>query len=163
MLVKCCICGNKIDRKDAYRLTKNNVNHYYCSSKEYDEFEEYKETKAKVLSNIELIFGYKITNSALYKELSEFTKQYSYRDILYYLNDNQYYLKKVMTEKTFTSEYASIRYFMAILRNNIPKYAHVSPVSKEVSVEIPNMKFARKNKRIPLVQYEEGDALSESL
>ena len=66
MLVKCRICGNKTERNDAYKVVVNGKNEYYCSEKEYKQKQKQIADKEKTIKIINEIFGYEITNSALY-------------------------------------------------------------------------------------------------
>ena len=64
--------------------------------------------------------------------------------------------------RSFQSEYAKIRYFSAILRNNLEDYKqslNKIPETKVVEVDMPNMNFHRKTKRVALqdIEMEVGD------
>ena len=80
---------------------------------------------------------------------------YSYEHILAYLTENKDYIAKVL-DKEFVSEYAKIRYFSAILKNNMADFKPKEPEKpKEVEVDIPIMHYKRKNKRRSLAEIEE--------
>ena len=81
--------------------------------------------------------------------------------ILSYLKENFDYLHDVM-RRSFQSEYAKIRYFSAILKNSLADYQESKnkiPETKTVEVDMPNMNFQRKSKRVALqdIEMEVGD------
>lgn len=154
MLVKCKICGNKIDRNDAYNVIVNGKNNYYCNEKEYTSWKIKKDVKDNTYDLIYDIFERKVTNTVLFKEIGELADIYTYEKIRDYLITNETYLSTVM-RKSFVSEYAQIRYFDAILKNSLADFCEeVKDYIKEIEIEIPKMKFARNKKRKPLLEYE---------
>lgn len=162
MLVKCKICGNKIDRKCAFKVIVNEKNNYYCTEEEYNEWKSNKDIKDSIYEVIFNIFGHKTINTILYKEINEIGNLYGYKNILNYINDNKNYLYSVM-QKEFKSEYAKIRYFSAILKNNISDYTKKLPpeVIKKVEADIPkdNFKPRKRKKCISEFENEMGDEL----
>ena len=62
------------------------------------------------------IFGYKVINTALFKELSFILGSYSYDRILAYLEENKDYMTSVIQQRDYSSEYAKIRYFSAMIK-----------------------------------------------
>ena len=142
MLVKCRQCGTKIDRKTAFKVVVGGKNAYYCNGAEYQKTLHEKEIKTNTYDCINQIFGYKVLNSALFKEINLLLQVYSY-------------IAKVL-DKEFVSEYAKIRYFSTILKNNMADFKPKEPEKpKEVEVDIPIMHYKRKNKRISLSEIEE--------
>ena len=72
-----------------------------------------------------------------------------------YLTENKEYITKVL-EKDFVSEYAKIRYFAAILKNNIADFKIKEPEKpKKVNVDMPIINYKRRNKRRGLSEIEE--------
>lgn len=155
MLVKCRQCGTKIDRKTAFKVVVGGKNAYYCNGAEYQKTLHEKEIKTNTYDCINQIFGYKVLNSALFKEINLLLQVYSYEHILAYLTENKDYIAKVL-DKEFVSEYAKIRYFSAILKNNMADFKLKEPEKpKEVEADIPIMHYKRKNKRRSLAEIEE--------
>ena len=73
-----------------------------------------------------------------------------------YLRENKEYITKVL-EKDLVSEYAKIRYFAAILKNNIADFKMKEPEKqKEVNVDMPIINYKRRNKRRSLSEIEES-------
>lgn len=156
MQVKCRVCKTKIERTDAYKVVIGGKNHYYCTEKEYKDLLAQKEVKDNTYNLINHIFEKKVTNTALFKEMNALLETHTYEEILSYLQDNEDYLYRVMS-KEFQSEYAKIRYFSTILKNNMADFQQKEEVKivRDVKVDISESKFKRKNKRKPLVEYEE--------
>lgn len=159
--VRCKICGNKKEKSEAYKVVINNKNNYYCNETEYKEWISKRETKDNTYNLIYDIFERKVTNTILFKEVGELSDIYTYEKIFAYLKENEVYLCGVM-KKDFSSEYAQIRYFTAILKNSLADFQYKKEVlTKNVWQDMPECRFKRKNKRKPLSEYEEevGDAL----
>ena len=155
MLVKCRLCGTKVDRNEAFKVVVGGINTYYCNEAEYQKVLHEKEVKDNTYECINQIFGYKVLNSALFKEINLLLQVYSYEHILAYLTENKDYIAKVL-DKEFVSEYAKIRYFSTILKNNMADFKPKEPEKpKEVEVDIPIMHYKRKNKRRSLSEIEE--------
>lgn len=158
--VKCRICGEKIDRNIAYRVTKGKINMYYCSEKEYIDDITKKAQKAAPKNRLNKIieeFIGKTENTALYKEISLWLNVADYDTISDYLTDNK---DKILTllNKDFVSEYAKIRYFSAIIKNSIGDYKPKKPeIVRPVETEIYEVKFKPKSKRKCLADYEDGE------
>lgn len=156
MQVKCRVCKTKIERTDAYKVVIDGKNHYYCTEKEYKDLLAQKEVKDNTYNLINHIFEKKVTNTALFKEINALLETHTYEEILSYLQNNEDYLCRVMS-KDFQSEYAKIRYFSTILKNNMADFQQKEEVKivRDVKIDVSESKFKRKNKRKPLVEYEE--------
>ena len=162
MEVVCRGCGKKIDRDLAYKIVKGKTNLYFCSEDEYKriltEKEKAQETRNSLQLVIDEIFGYPVTNTALYKEQSEWTKVKPLEIIIDYLKENKQYISTTLENKQFTSEYGKIRYFSAIVKNNIQSYTPPRPeVIKQTNTEIYEVKYKPGHRRKCLSDYEEGD------
>ena len=151
--VKCRICKTEIDKDIAYKVGKNR---YYCSEEEYLhrlekkekellEAEEAKrklnEIKDEIYNIICEIFGRKITNTSLFKELTELNETYTYDDIYLYIDDNFEILDKTMYEKDFDTEYLKIRYFFGIIKNNIFDYLNIKKDEIEEKQYIKSIEY----------------------
>lgn len=135
MKVKCKGCGNPVERKDAYKIIKNGTNHYYCNEEEYKEILNKKEIRDNMNLEIENIFGYKVTNTALYKEISLINNSFTNEQILAYLKANHQYLSDILN-KDYKSEYAKIRYFSAILKNSLADFVRIEKKQSEIKKEV---------------------------
>ena len=154
---KCKYCGKSIDTKVAYKVAVGKINRYFCNEEEYNIAHEAQQTKDDAYNFIYEIFGRKITNTILYKEVNELSLVYSYEKIKAYLEQNEAYLSGFMQNKLFQSEYAQIRYFAAILKNNLTDFKYEKKEKKNIEVEIdmPVCTFKRKPSRKPLIEFEE--------
>lgn len=154
MLVKCRACQQKIDRDTAFRLVVKGRNHYYCSKQEYDNIQYQKELKSNTYLKIYDIFGRKVTNTILFKEINELVEVYGYEKIYGYLSENHKYLSNVMS-KQFNNEYAQIRYFSAILKNSLADFKLVKQEEKrEIKVDMVNSKYKPRQRKKTLVELE---------
>lgn len=152
--MKCKICGNKIDRKEAYKITINGKNLYHCSEQEYKEYLKAKTVKDNTYNLINDIFGRKVINTILFKEVNEISNTYPYQHIYSYLIENQQYLSRVMS-RDFKSEYAQIRYFTAIIKNSLSDYKEKEPeIKRSASSEVITMKYSQQKKRRSLAEIE---------
>lgn len=155
MLVKCRLCSTKIERNQAFKVVVGGKNAYYCNEAEYQQVLHDREVKDSTYECVNRIFGYKVLNSALFKEMNIILESYSYDYILAYLKDNEEYITNVL-KKDFNSEYAKIRYFSAILKNNLQDY-HM-PIKEEprvIEYDEPIVhKFHRSKQRRGLAELE---------
>lgn len=146
-MVKCRICGNKIERNDAYKVVVNDKNEYYCNEKEYRQKQIQKAYKDNTYKIICEIFGYAITNSTLFKELNELSAKNSYEKIFSYICDNKQMLENSI-DKYFSTEHTKIKYFLAIIKNNIVGYViDDEPYITSNEYEILDIKYKAKKKR----------------
>lgn len=155
MLVKCRLCGAKVERKNAFKVVVGNKNAYYCNEAEYQKVLHNRKVKDNTYACINEIFGYKVLNSALFKEINLLLEIYSYEHILAYLMENKNYITKVL-ERDFVNEYAKIRYFSAIIKNNIADFKMKEREKpREVNMDMPIRNYKRKNKRRSLEEIEQ--------
>ena len=164
MLVKCRKCNKKVERNQAFKVVVGGKNTYYCNEEEYNEILRNKELKDETYSYIYNIFGYKITNTCIYKEVNDLVDVFGYELLLSYLKENEMYLTSVIQGKDFPKEYGKIRYFAAILKNSLADYVNISGNSnveheKCIEYDLPEVKYKRKKKRRNLsdIEAEVGD------
>lgn len=146
MFVKCRYCGNKIDKNNAFKVIIKGKNNYYCNEKEYKKIEEEKANKIKIYEVIDEIFGYKVINTAMTKEISSIAKDETYTRVLNYVLENKQFLEKIMN-KNFTNEYGKIRYFSTIIKNNIADYKEIKKEENNYSFNIETVKTIYKPKK----------------
>ena len=140
MRVTCRYCKSKIEKKNALQILGEKHNTYYCNQECYSKAnaekkakeierlakkQEREENKQKridpVYEEIADIFGYRIANSALFKEMKLWRGICDDTKILAYLQENRDRIKSAM-ERASSSEYARIRYVSAILKNSLADY-----------------------------------------
>ena len=160
MRVKCRYCGERVEKEYAYK--DPNKNSYYCSEEHYlatmknrEDLQKEKEEKKQkkidpVYEEVADIFGYRIQNSQLFKEMKLWRSICNDEKILAYLQEHKDYIKSKL-EKLNSSEYARIRYVSAILKNSLKDYVatvRVEPEKINVDCEIyePTV-FAKKKRR----------------
>jgi hypothetical protein len=121
--VTCHYCKEKIDKKDAIGLPYGKKTRYYCPNHVGKQ-----PPKEAMYDLVYEIFGCKVLNTILYKEFDEIARIHTYEKMIIYLQDNKQYLEQVMN-KEFSSEYAQIRYFASILKNNLTDFVVQQPKS----------------------------------
>ena len=161
MQVKCKICGKSIDREIAYNVVVKDKNSYYCSEQEYNDVQNNKRQEQELKDNtykfIEEIIG-RTTNTILYKEVGIWLTVSNYKTILAYLKENKIIIENILSSKSFNTEYAKIRYFSAIVKNNISDFKLPTPeIIKHIDTEIYETKFKQKARRKCLSDYEDGE------
>lgn len=163
MQVKCKICGKLIDREIAYNVVIKDKNNYYCSEQEYNDVQNNKKQEQELKDNtykfIEEIIG-RTTNTILYKEVGIWLTVSDYKTILAYLKENKTTIENILSSKSFNTEYAKIRYFSAIVKNNISNFkAPTQEIVKHIDNEIYETKFKQKTRRKCLADYEDGEEI----
>lgn len=106
------------------------------------------------------IFGYKVMNTALYKEINDVLVAVDYSKLFNYLKENCDELIKNLS-KDFNNEYGKIRYFGAIVKNNIKDYTipiKQEPI-KQIETDISEIKYKKKKRRKSLNEYNEDNDL----
>ena len=78
---KCKYCGKSIDTNSAYKIVVGKTNRYYCNEEEYNIIHKAQQIKDDTYNLIYEIFGRKITNTILYKEINELSDIYSFEKI----------------------------------------------------------------------------------
>lgn len=157
MLVKCKCCGEKIDRDMAYKVSKGKTNEYYCTQSEYirmiTEKAQVKQMKYDILDMINEIFGREITNTALRGELTEIKKSHSLIKMYNYLLENKSDISRIISAKHFETDYSAIRYFSAILKNNLGNYELPKEPIVPKEIEFYEIKQKTRKKRKCLSDY----------
>lgn len=168
MRVVCKYCKSKVEKADALQIPGEKYNTYYCNQECYDKAnaekkakeierlakkQEKEENKQKridpVYEEIADIFGYRIANSALFKEMKLWRGICDDSKILAYLQEHKIYIKNKL-EQLDSSEYSRIRYVSAILKNSLADYkrtVRVEPEKINVDCEIYEPSFSTRKKR----------------
>lgn len=122
MQVKCRACGKKIEKSNAYAVITDKDRRYYCSKEEVEELTAKQKLKNDTYDVICDIFGYKVQNSALFKEQKAWRELCDDEKILAYLQENKDYITNAISRLDST-EFAKIRYFSAILKNSLKDFS----------------------------------------
>lgn len=157
---KCRICGETLDTTIAYKMILNGKPAYYCSKEEYDNYvagkEKAKQDKAKVIQLITEIFGYNVQNTLLYAEQKKWLQLADNAKIASYLEENKENISRIMN-KNFSSEYGSIKYFSAILCNNLKDFRPIES-SNQIFQHIPDEHYETKYKNKVRIALEDLEA-----
>lgn len=168
MRVVCKYCKAKVEKADALQVPGEKYNTYYCNQECYDKAnaekkakeierlankQEKEENKQKridpVYEEIADIFGYRIANSALFKEMKLWRGICDDSKILAYLQEHKIYIKNKLKQLD-SNEYSRIRYVSAILKNSLADYkrtVRVEPEKINVDCEIYEQSFSTRKKR----------------
>ena len=129
-LVKCKICGTKIDSSSAYCVTKVNEKtgkqskSYFCSQIEYEEDKYNKSLWTENLKLIDYIIGFKSISKVKVKGLKEIENAgYTRKKIYNCLKNNAENIKKNLEEKNIYEEYNKIQYVLVSIKNKIKDYS----------------------------------------
>lgn len=160
MQVKCRACGKKIEKSNAYAVITDKDRRYYCSKEEVDELAARQKIKNDTYDIICDIFGYKVQNSALFKEQKLWKEICDDEKILAYLQENKDYITNAVS-RLDSSEFAKIRYFSAILKNSLKDFSvqvrarDAEPVKVEADFEMYEPTVSSKRKRRGLSDIED--------
>lgn len=138
---KCRYCRNSINTKQAYCVTVNGKNYYFCDEHHYNAAVQKKteETKAKaeydeIFALTKEIFGYEfIGYSLLKREINTWEKVGTRQKIIAYLTENKDWLSQVMN-KEFASDYNRVRYYSTVVAGKLHDFK-----SKPTETEKPKV------------------------
>lgn len=149
--VKCRLCGNVIDKKDAFQSPTGGGRFYFCNEEEAKLKEEEKQRKIEetkkskeeakqkkidyVYEEIADIFGYRIQNSALFKEMKLWRGICNDEKILAYLQEHKNYITNAIG-RLDSNEYARVRYLSAILKNSLGDYKVKTTLQTVIKPEV---------------------------
>ena len=122
--VKCKICGEKIEKEEAFCITKvsdsgRKTNSYYCSQQEYEKDKEEKELWRLVLVAVDDILGYTCISKTKVNMIKEIEGHYSRRQLYNCLTLHKEEIKRYLDEKGIYEEYGKLSYIFACVKNKI--------------------------------------------
>lgn len=124
-LVKCKICGEKIDKSTAFchiHVTSGGKEQkqYYCSKEEYEFMLEEKEYYKLCQYSTDDILGHPICNNARNKKLTELHDNgFMYKEIFQCIESMSEEIKGLFELNEITVEYHQIAYMFACIGNRI--------------------------------------------
>jgi hypothetical protein len=132
-------------------------NTYYCNVEEYETINIEKESKNKVIDLAFELVG-KTTNTALFKELTDISKVHTYTKMFKFMEENMIDLDVAMSRNDFVHEFAKIRYFAAIIKNQIGDYKEKLEVE---NTEVHGFDFVEEVKYTPTKKKSFADFIDE--
>lgn len=122
--VKCKVCGEKIEKEEAYCITKvsdsgRKTNSYYCSQQEYEKNKEEKELWRLLLLAVDDILGYTCISKTKVNMIKEIEEHYSRRQLYNCLTIHKEEIKRYLDEKGIYEEYGKLSYIFACVKNKI--------------------------------------------
>lgn len=140
--VKCRFCNKQIDLDQAFKVKHGKANWYYCSY----EHSIMKSDRELFYQEAYDVLG-QMTNSLFFKEMESIAQIYGFKKMKMYLIDNKSKFD-VFKYKNFNSQNGKIKYFSAILRNNLGDYIlPKETIKRRASTEI----YDSKNKDANLI------------
>lgn len=114
--VKCRYCGEPLDKEEAICIQHGKQYWYYHDGHQYalTKWQERREVLRQIL-------GPAYENPILSKEMNVHISKYGEQKVYSFLKHFKDRLIKNMT-KDFDNDFGKVRYFSAILRNNLPNY-----------------------------------------
>ena len=129
---KCIYCRKPISRDNSYKVLINHKNCYFCNEEEFNLWFAKEEEKRKEKEILQAIFDMiewslgSINNRSLWnmitKTLSNLRNHYSLKQIYNYLESDFPKISSIIYNKSFNNEYNKIKYYLAIINNNISDY-----------------------------------------
>lgn len=153
--VKCRFCKKQIERKNAYVNEKLNdkfniVKEYYCSEECFNnklEGKRVKEQKIKEANNLRIstrdevkdILDIALEKNVYFTNLyNDLESTYGVDTIVNYLKYEKEYLINIISNNYFETTFAKIKYFFAVVQNNIEKYIKRDDIQeiKEINTDL---------------------------
>ena len=139
--VHCAYCGKEIVRDEAYAVKTGKRNKYFCSY----EHSIAKTPKQEFYKIAVEIFG-RVSNSVFFGDMDKLAEVHGYEKMTVYLRENRDMIERYLN-KDFSNIYAKIKYFRAILANNLDDFKIPEPkveIKRETNVEFYESKFKSK-------------------
>jgi hypothetical protein len=115
----CKICSKKITTDIAFKVVKGNINYYYCSQQEYEDYIDEKIKKEDCFITVAKILEEPVITPMMKKEINELKKFYDYIVIEKTFKEFESSIRWFLQNKSDCSEYAKTRYIITIVKNNI--------------------------------------------
>lgn len=141
-MVTCRFCGKKIPKDEAFAKRHGKQNWYYCNV-EHSNSKKPRELFYEAVREI-----IETTHTVFFSEMDQIAKVHGFEKMTAYVQDNKNYLISVMAKMKFANTYNMIKYFSAIIRNNVGDYVMKKvETEKEVKVEIYESKYKSKEQK----------------
>ena len=164
--VTCRICLKKIKKKDAFviqHVSKSGqvIPWYYCSEEEYTEYAQKRDLQIKCQNKMVELMGLRVEDyknkwSGLMSDITDLIDRYGFQNIYDYLIANEKEILYSMN-KNFDTDYASRKYFVAIIRSGLKRYTPPKKETRPVFTEevIEYKKPERRTGRVSLEDLED--------
>lgn len=118
---KCKICGKQLTTDIAYKVKKGSKNFYYCSEEEYKSMAQVIEDRDYCYDIAARVMQVPMITPAMKKEINELAAHYRFIVVARTFKEQRDAITRFLNTGTYTSDYARMRYIMAIIKNNINK------------------------------------------
>lgn len=120
---KCQICGKTLYTNEAYRVSFNKKNKYFCSEKEYQKDLQLKKEKENCYSVVAEIMEVPFITPMMKKEIGNLNQFYNFAIIEKTFKECEQNIKWFLSNNNSSSEYGKTRYVITIIQNNINSIA----------------------------------------
>lgn len=120
---KCQICGKTLYTNEAYRVSFNKKNKYFCSEEEYQKDLQLKKEKENCYSVVAEIMEVPFITPMMKKELGSLNQFYKFAIIEKTFKECEQNIKWFLSNNNSSSEYGKTRYVITIIQNNINSVA----------------------------------------
>lgn len=153
--VKCKLCGKDIYTETAFRVVIGKRPTYFCNWQEHETWHKMAETIKNMVALSCHICGGDGFYPLLTREINQFAKDNDVYKAYDYINDQQEYIMKALSKKSFEKDYYLVRYYMAIVRNNYAEYKKKpeAPKTKYIEETYENKGHNYQRKRKPLSEF----------
>lgn len=117
--VKCKACGKELINLEAYKVSKNNKNIYYCNEEEYNSITKEENDKSTCLKGVAGILNIAMIPPVLSKQINILREFYEYPVILRTFKDKSSSIIWALENRTFNSEFSKYKYIITIIMNGI--------------------------------------------
>lgn len=120
---KCQICGKTLYTNEAYRVSFNKKNKYFCSEEEYQKDLQLKKEKEDCYSVVAEIMEVPFITPMMKKEIGNLNQFYNFAIIEKTFKECEQNIKWFLSNNNSSSEYGKTRYVITIIQNNINSVA----------------------------------------
>nr|WP_308545870.1 hypothetical protein [uncultured Lachnoclostridium sp.]DAF89816.1 MAG TPA: protein of unknown function (DUF3330) [Siphoviridae sp. cteLh2] len=120
---KCQICGKTLYTNEAYRVSFNKKNKYFCSEEEYQKDLQLKKEKENCYSVVAEIMEVPFITPMMKKEIGNLNQFYNFAIIEKTFKECEQNIKWFLSNNNSSSEYGKTRYVITIIQNNINSVA----------------------------------------
>ena len=160
--VKCRWCANTIDKDKAFSVLKWKKDGspaptaFYCNEDEYVEECRAKTVRNLMYTEMESIFGDGFSFSTINAQTKDLIDKYGYETIYFYLLRDGDTICNILRNKNFNTVFGKTKYFVAILRNNLPEFEPPKEDKRNViTEEVVDSRYKAKEKRRSLDDIED--------
>ena len=144
--VKCKHCKKELYNDEAFKVTLNGKNFYYCNEEEYNSIQREKDEYNSCLLIVAETMNTKFVAPVMVKKIKELRDFYNYNVIGRTFKECKQTIQWSVENKDFNNEFVKAKYITSIVANNI---ARIDKKIKQEKKEIEKL-FEKSNNDIDL-------------